>query len=294
MSILTASLSNIQCKLTLNRSSIKRQHSLSNMPVAIQKQVRAVIMHSAKLNQILYRISGLFHLLGIWQREEESPVRRAGRKLLFMLYYILFQIFLVTCACVSESTNETIFLVAVEILLSVVTIKLMYLLWKKDEILAFLFDPIVSHSTADADSSEFIDKEMKMFLNFVYSYLLLLGTAFVFYIFSTLPMFSESGRKLPFFISFTMVGQYSDIIYWMAYVFVISEILFGFSCTSINVVIWHILFNYSLEYHVLGNQLRNLGTNKMTKTWKTTYPPGRTDFHQDLIRLIRRHGKIFQ
>lgn len=50
------------------------------------------------------------------------------------------------------------FLVEVEILLFVVTIKLLYLLWKKDEILAFMFYPIVSHSTADAD--ELVDKEI--------------------------------------------------------------------------------------------------------------------------------------
>lgn len=253
-------------------------------------------MYNVKTNQTLCRLTQLYYLLGIWQRGDESACRKMARKSFYILYYLLFQIFLVSCAIVSESKNEAIFLAAVEILLSVVTIKLMYLLWKKDEIFAFLFDPSVTHSTADTDSFELVNQGIRQFMKFVHSYLLMMGISFVFYILSTLPMFTN-GRKLPFFINFTLVGKYSEFIYWIAYAFVISEIFFGFTCTAINVVIWYVLFNYSIEYQVLGNQLKNLGMNKLTTTniapWRTINPLRRKTFHQDLTRLIRIHRNIF-
>lgn len=246
-------------------------------------------MYNVKTNQTFCRIIKIYYLLGIWQRGEESACRKIARKSFYMIYYCLFQIFLVSCALVSETANEAIFLAAVEILLSVVTIKLMYLLWKKDVIFAFLFDPSVMHATAaDTGSFELINRGLRKFMKFVHAYLLMLGIAFVFYILSTLPMFT-TGRKLPFIINFTLIGKYSEIIYWVAYAFVISEIFFGFTCTLINVIIWYVLFNYSIEYQVLGHQLRNLG-----KHWIAIDASRRTKFHQDLIRLIRIHRNIFQ
>lgn len=189
------------------------------------------------------------------------------------------------------------FLISVEILLSVVTIKLMYLLWKKDLIFEFLFDPIIVHATADTETFDHVNKEITKFMKFIHSYMVMFPIAFIFYVFSTLPMFSD-GRKLPFFIKYTFVGNYSEIIYWIAYVFVISEILFGFACSLTNAIIWYILFNYSIEYKVIGHQLRNLGIKKLwandPEPWNVLHPSIRTTYNQDLIGLIRSHQNIFQ
>lgn len=174
----------------------------------------------------------------------------------------------------------------------------MYLFCKKDEICGFLLDPIVAHSSADEDAFEHIvSKETKRFMNFVHSYLCLLGICFVLYIISTLPMFSD-GRKLPFFTSFTLVGKYSSILYVTAYAFVLSEILIGFTCTAVNVIIWFVMFNYGLEYRVLGHQFRNLNVNKVIdrKLQGCNISPEATTvklFQQNCIGLFKFHQNVY-
>lgn len=269
------------------------KYSYRSQPV-VDSNRNILKMLKVEANQTLCRIIKMFHLIGIWRKDEEKSASYTTdvvvRKLLYVLYYILFQIFLVTCALLSDSSTEKIFLTSIEIILSVVTIKLGHLLWNKDKIQAFLFDPIVAHSTdSDADNAAFelVDKGIKKIMKFVHWYLLMMGITFVFYILSVMPMLSsnEDERKLPFFISFTLVGKYSEFIYWIAYAFVISEIFFGFTCSLINVIIWYILFNYSLEYQLLGNEFRSLGRNKMMT--------GMNVFYRDLVHAVRRQRNIF-
>ncbi len=250
-------------------------------------------MYNVQLNQTLRRIIQTFYLAGIWRKNDESKFHRTGRKFCYMVYYFLFQIFLVTCAVLSDSATQTIFLIAVEILLSVVTIKLIYLLWKKAVICEFAFEPIIAHySTFDNDTFAAVNRKIKNFTNFAYAYSGMLGIAFLLYIFSTLPMFSN-GKKLPFFISFTLVGKYSELLYWITYAFVMSEILVGYTCSAFNIIIWYIMFNYSVEYEVLGIQIRNLGMSKSTD-FVRSQPSTATNYRRDLIRLIKTHQKIFQ
>lgn len=132
-----------------------------------------------------------------------------------LLYYILFQIFLVTCAFLSDDDDEFVFLISLEIILTFVTIRLVYLLWKKQEILTFLYDPIVAHSTADNEMSVKINKKLKKCMTFLHAYLFFVGTTFVSYIVSCLPILSDD-KMLPFFISFTLDVKFSDFLFWIA------------------------------------------------------------------------------
>lgn len=249
-------------------------------------------MNKVELNQTLRRITKIFYLIGVWRTEQEPEFRSTGRKLFYMMYYILFQVFLVTCAILSESRNEAFFLGAVEVFLSVVTIKLMYLLWKKDDIYEFLFDSIVSQLFVNSDTSEIVN-DLKNFLKFLDSYLLMLVVSFIFYIVSTLPMFTD-GRKLPFFIKFSMVGRYSEIIYWTAYAFVICGIAFGFTCTLLSTLIWYIMFNYSLKYRLLGIGMKNLGRVTTSNHLENVQPSRDQNFYRDMISLIKIHHNLFK
>lgn len=255
-------------------------------------------MNNVTMNQTIRRITKIFYFFGIWQSKEESTFRKTGRKFIYMSSYILFQIFLVSCATLSKSENELIFLIAVEIMISVITIKLYYLLWEQDNVLAFVNDPIVDHLTADPDILMKLNTKIENFMNFVHSYLTMIGMSFTFYIISSLPIWPTE-RKLPLLIPyFNFIGKYSEIIYWIEYVYVVSGLICGFTCTLMNVIIWYIMFNYSVEYQVLGKQLRNLGVNKINKTdsrwFNNPQIATRKLFHQNCVDLIKSHRNIFR
>nr|QGW45412.1 odorant receptor 39 [Bradysia odoriphaga] len=243
-------------------------------------------MRNIELNRMLRQVTKVFYFLRIWRRDEESDTFKIGRKFVFLLYYVLFQIFLVTCSVLSPDANESIFLASIQVLLSVVTIKLTCLLWNRNDINSLVFDPITTHLTLEEDNAA-VDKDIKVFMKFVHCYVAMLCFSAISYVFGTLPMLTND-RKLPFFISYRLEGQYSEHAYWIAYVFLISEIWLGMICTLINILIWYAMFNYSLEYETIGGQMKNLGKDRVARLQFCE----RTDFHRDLIQVIRNHRHL--
>lgn len=75
----------------INASSRSHYSHIFHKSVAERKLRK---MSTVKLNQTLFRMIRLFYLLGIWGKEERS----VARKLFYLFYYILFQVFLVTIA----------------------------------------------------------------------------------------------------------------------------------------------------------------------------------------------------
>lgn len=253
-------------------------------------------MNKIEQNQTICRIFKLFYNLGIWQNEQESrkefAVCKIGRKLFYLIYFVQYQIFLVTYALLSDNSNASAFLTAIEIPTAVITIKLVYLLWKKEEILTFIYDPIVSHSSADGQDLEEIKKKVKIFTKFIQTYMVMLVSGTVVMFFSCLPIFS-SGKMLPLFISFKLSSKYSEILYWLAYGYVTSFLLCVNLVNFSTVIFWYIMLNYSIEYQVLGNKLKNLGINKTEQLQENCQSASRNLFHQDLIGLIRAQRNIF-
>lgn len=255
-------------------------------------------MFKIESNKTLCGIIKIFYQLGIWQIENVT-IRIKSKKLLHWFNYVLFQIFLVACAFLSDDREEFVFLFEIEIVVSVISIKLMYLLWKEKEILTFLYDPILAHPDADTEMSMKINKKLKMFMKFVYSYLLMAYVSFVFYIISSLPIFSTK-KMLPLFINFNLNLKYSEVVYWILYFLIVSWILYSNVSTHITIIIGYVMLNYSIAYHVLASQLKRLGLNAMEKKLvdlrnnSNSHPPTKTQFFQDLVRLIRAHQNIFQ
>lgn len=237
-------------------------------------------MDQLKRNPTFYQIVKLLYRIGMWRDGEESSIRKMARKLFFLLYFTMFLLFLALCAYLTDDSKEFIFLVQLVIIIAVITIKLVYLLWKKDEVLAYLYEGCRELNN-DND-------KMKKFMKFVNAYIFMLAVAFVFYNTSCLPMFSQD-KKLPFFIRFTLTGKYSEILYCLAYVFVGSGI---FLCNVFNFItsfIWYTMLNFAIEYEELGNKLRNLCSKKVITK------PNREDVGlRDLIILIKAHRNLFE
>lgn len=243
-------------------------------------------MYKVELDKSLCRIIKLFYKIGIWN-EDELTFRNKTRKLLYFLNYILFVLFILTLVFLTKDKSQVIFLIECVIGVGVITVKLLYLIRKKDEILTFLYDKIVTHSIANFDESVEVKKIIEKVIKFIRSYILILPVASNFIITACLPIFS-SEKRLPMFIryDFGIYSDYDTVIYWMLYVYVGTGLVISVVFNFLMIFIWYIMFNYAIEYKLLGNQLRRLGHTMEKKDAKKAQPTRRNSFQKDLIALI--------
>lgn len=255
-------------------------------------------MYKIEINPTICRIFKLFYQFGIWPKEEESNFRKMCRKLFYLFNHILYQVFLVTCSYLSPDQNECIFLLAVDISVAVVTVKLIYVLWKSEESFEFLYVRIVDVSVGDREEFELFNKKLNKFVKFVHVYLLMICVTFIFVMSSCLPIFSGE-KQLPLFIDFTLDWEYSEIIYWITYAFMGSQMACTVLFNLIILLIWYAMLTYSIEYQALVNQFRNLGMNGMNIRTKKVLKKNlksetRNLYLQELIGLIKAHRNIFE
>ncbi|XP_037050264.1 odorant receptor 22a-like [Bradysia coprophila] len=251
-------------------------------------------MFTIKIDKTFLQIIKLFYQVGIWQSSKESRFRETGRKLFYAFFGALFPIFLATNAFLCTDRNESIFSANGAIIVSVLYVKLLYLLFKKQEILGFFNDQSVVHSIENREIYEKTSKTIRKFMSFVRPYCLAFFITAFLLVLIELPIFSAR-KGLPAFISLSWND--SEIIYWLAYFYVTFSI---FMCISINLFtpfIWYIMLNYSIEYELLGHKCRRLGAGKKTvetrvKKQKDFGLTQRSMFAESLIVLIKAHRSL--
>ncbi len=241
-------------------------------------------MYKVELDPTLCRIIEIYRV-AIWRDEGESDLRKSCMRILYFLHYCSFLFYLLAGtyqAYLSENENQLIFLVEVQIAVSIVVVKLFYLLWRHDETLNFLYDPIVTHCTEDYDESVVVNRKIKRVTVFYKVYTLIISITIALVIFIPLPIFTKDGKSLPLFIRFNLESDYYVVFYWMTYIYASVGSVLCSVYTFLMLIIWYIMYNYSIEYSLLGHRFRSLGT----KTSKT--------YHLELIHLIRAHNKLFK
>lgn len=255
----------------------------------MQKDIKLTEMYTIQIHPTYRRIIAIFIECGIWRNGEIS------RKLFYLFNMILFQMLIVTCAWISDDKNESLFLAQVEISALVMMVKLIYLLWNKDMILLFLSEAIVTHYITDYEVFVQVKKKIKKFMRFVHVYIAVMASVVFLLVISPLPIFS-SDRKLPMFIVYSFDWKYSEVIYWLIYSPFTFQIFLIFATNLLTVIIWYILFNLSIKYKILGNQLMNLGVPKVTEIeieGENLFESADL-FQQQLIHLVKVHQKTFK
>lgn len=250
-------------------------------------------MYNIEPNKTIQRVIKTLYQTGIWRNKEESTFRITGRKVFFLIYLFVFQVFNDVSAFLSDDKNEFIFLTEIGMFYAVMTFKQVYLLWKKEEITAFLNDPITAHSTECNKLSVHVNKKLNKFMRFVNFYLYMLGITSSFIGISCFPIFTTE-KKLPFFISYSFNWTESEIIYWMTYGFVFLAIVYGYLFNLVSIFIWYLMFNYSVAYEVLGHQLRDIGKDSPVVRREYSQSAELNSFHLKLIDSIKAHQNIFK
>ncbi len=239
-------------------------------------------MYKLEVDPTLCRMMEIYRRAGIWRNEDESDFRKSCMRILYFLQYFSFPVYVLVGAYnayLSDDTNQLIFLVEVGIAALITWLKSAYLLWRKDEISNFLYDPIVTHCTENYGESLIAKQKIRKVAAFIKIYTWMLVGMEITVL--SLPIFTSNNRMLPMFIRFDLESDYDLILYWLAYLCGAVGCVFSLIYTTLLLFIWYILYNYSIEYKLQGHRFRSIGT-----TTSNTY-------HQELIHLIRAHNKLF-
>lgn len=244
-------------------------------------------MYNIEMRPTFGRIIAVFHICGIWHNGDESNFRKIARKIFYLFNLIIFHILIVASIFLKDNKSESIFYAEAELAVCLVTIKLFYLLWERDAILAFLKDS-VTHFVPYHENFVQVNKKINKFINFVHVYLLMFTVTYLLFILTPLPIFS-SKKILPFFVNFSLDFKYSEIIYWITYLYMAFGIFFLLLVAVTNLIIWYMMLNYAIKYQILGNRLRNLGVANASKTTVQN-----ESFGQELIVSVKSHHNIIE
>ncbi len=242
-------------------------------------------MYKLDVEPILCQIIVLYRRLGIWRDDGESEFRKSCMRILHFLQFLSYFIFNLTAAYQAYQSghiNELIYYSELEICFAVLAIKLAYLLWRKNEILTFLYDPIVNHCTEDYGESMIAKQKFKKFTVFNKLYSVILSSTLVIVILVALPIFTDDKKMLPLFIRFNLESDHDTVLYWMAYISGSVNVFLSCVFSTLMLFVWNIMYNYSIEYKLLGHRFKSLGV-----VTPNTY-------YEELIQLIRSHNNLFE
>ncbi len=243
-------------------------------------------MYKPEVDPTFRRLIEFFHRVGIWVNDEESDFRKFCMQSLHYFFYFLFSVYLAIgaySAHLSEDRSQLVFLIAIGIAASITWIKMSYLFGRKDEMLKFFYDPIVAHCAENYGEWLIVKQKIRKATAFTKFYIFML--ILIVTILPILPIFSRDDRVLPLSIHFNFESGYDMVdmvLYWMTYLcgMIGSVLSAAYSCTLL--FIWYILYNYAMEYKLLGHRFRSNDT---------TAPNA---YQQELTRLIRAHNNLFK
>lgn len=251
-------------------------------------------MYDIKVHQRIKQIIAIFSRFGLLDNEGETVFRRTGRRLMVFIFYASFVISLAAGAIRSEYKNELTFLATVVIATGIASIKLIYILWKNEEILAFIQNFCV-HSIADREKYVQVNNKLKKLMTFASCFLLALFATAVFV--NTLPLAVLSHtRSLPFNIPFPWDWKNNLVVYCVAYSYIVCEVILTAIASLFNVILWYLMFNCSIKYGTLGIQFRDMGVFRTTKATVGNQNISEAEqqklFLHDLVALIQVHQNL--
>lgn len=207
-----------------------------------------------EIHQTILNIMSMLHKCGIWRKGNESKV--LGWKLFILIFHACYVISMVSGGLLSENKTEFVFLTGGGIAYLIASVKLNYIVWKKEEILAFIYDQC-RHCVADNEEFNKFNGKVNKLMAFSSVYLLSLTMSVLTLITFYLPIFSTN-NSLPFNVWFPLDWKNNGIVYWIAYGFVSTNMITSIISICLNVLISYVMMNFTIKYQILGNQLKNM------------------------------------
>ncbi|XP_037039737.1 putative odorant receptor 71a [Bradysia coprophila] len=242
-------------------------------------------MHSIRINKVIDQMISFFRRIGIWHGEDMPKMGQLRLKSFYSIYYLFFFISFSVGAIKKETVDESIFLAEVAVIVSVMTTKIWMLLWKQKQIMALLNRICVFSIRNDEEFAYFNDK-VDRFVKFV---IVFACATIVGSLGNAIFPFIGKEKKLIVDIAFPLDWKNSEIAFWMAYIFFVSENILSILAITLSVVIWYLLLHCSLRYKILGMEIRNMGRITSGGNGKMSVKKQKSLFYEDLVAAIKFH-----
>lgn len=246
-------------------------------------------MRFNKIQDGINDITTLFYRVGFWHQEPVASPRQLALKLFHCILYFQFSISLIGGAITTDSIGESVFLMQSSIIVTVLLIKLCFLIWKQNEIVEFL-NRICKFPIRYDDDCIRVNVKLKKFVTFVRAMVVLSLAAGVAEC-VIIPIVTTE-KYLFYEIAFPWDWRTNDAAYWTAVAFLFIEMLLTIASYLCSIIIWYLLMNCSLRYEVLANELRKIGYCDEKVEFKMSVKEVESRFTQDLKRSIYNYRQI--
>lgn len=246
-------------------------------------------MYSIQVHKFFSQIISLFHGIGFWHRGNEATVRELIIKWFHCVYYSLFVVSLAIGAIRRENGDEGIFLMEIAVIVTVLAFKLCTLIWKQKQMLILLNRIGIFFIKCDEDLT-FSNDKIESFMKFVRVFLVAFVVALFFEV--GVAPFLNSENTLFFEISFPLDWKHNEIAFWIANVFLFTEIGLCLAPLLFAITVWYLMLICSLRYEVLGRELRNMGRMNEEGRVDASNEAWHKVFSQDLKSSIDSHFRL--
>lgn len=196
----------------------------------------------------------------MWVDDEASWTTKSI-SILQILFYGSGPIAFATGAIKTDDKLDAVFLASVAIGVLVQATRQSFIVWNKNEMLDAL-NRCCSHIVQDHE--EFVRINRKVNVLMAIGAAVALGITFgcgaVFIIDAVV-----QNHSLPLNIGFPLDWKNTEFGYWMAYAYLVGQLLFATLFVSLNLMIWYILLNFGIQYELLGHQFRRMGSSIITR-----------------------------
>lgn len=243
-------------------------------------------MFRVKIHKRIEQIFSILYRVGIWHRENEETVGERRLKLFYSFYYSLLIISLIAGCLESDNKNEQIFLVQTILLATVVLVKLLYLIWRKKEILELL-NRICYFCVEDQ-----IDDKLKNLMTLVTIFIILSNFG-AFFSSTILPIHFRNERKLFYTVGFPLDWKNNEFAFWLAVAFLFTETIFVSFSFLFSAIMSYLLVNCSLRYKTLGKQIKRMGEIEESEYERPISNAERDNLYlRDLLEAIASHKNL--
>lgn len=249
-------------------------------------------MYPIQLDEFLHQIMNSFYRLGLWHHDDVTPRKSLFVKWLFSLYPLLLPISLIAGACSnSDRIENSLFLVEAAIMCVVMTVKLFYIIWRKNEILEML-QRMAIYSVHNEMECKRITGKLKRFMSimkiFFFCSILCAVCALL-----IIPFIGRE-RKLFFSVGFPLDWKNSEFAYWLAFTFQLTEVVFSAISILFSIIMWYLLLVCGLRYESLGSELRIMGrviveVDENGKRRKISKLERQNAYSKDFIAAVQSH-----
>ncbi len=256
-------------------------------------------MYNIGVSSFISQTLKTFYRFGLWDLKDETTFYQFGRKIIAYFFMMSFLTSLLSGAYLSTDNQESVFLLAVGIGNFVQVSRMFKLISGKSAILAFLHD-LSSHSTSNNEEFIQINTKLKNVTKLSLGFLLVGGMAVC--CVAIIPLVSNE-KIFVFNVAFPFDYKNDSFSFWIAYLLVMGGSVYALISVVFVIIIWYLMFNCTIKYEILGNQLRGMGLRKDGETLfgvqsvlKTKAKKSQVErqqlYHKDLIEAIKSHQNI--